>query len=146
MLTTIALLHTLAAAKVRLALPRWLPPGYHAQSAAATPGPGKFLPEYHVVYSNGRNCFTFVSGVGGLGGDDLSDYKKVIVHNAFLKDPPLYYNAQTFFLDVVDQRAPDGRWYSVEQHSHWATCKHTLTVPQAVRVSESITFVSSGLK
>lgn len=143
MLTTIALLHVLGAAKVRLALPEWLPPGYHAQRATAKPGPGKFLPEYHVLYSNGKRCFEFESGYGGLGGDDMSKYKKIIVHSAFLKNPPLYYDDHGFSLDIVDQAPPDGRWYSISNDGELGNCKQSLSISQAVRVAESIKFVST---
>ena len=138
---------------VRIALPHYVPQGYHvAQYGVQRPPPGRAsgigTPEYFVLYRRGIDeCFVFESGNGGLGGPDVSMYRKIIVRSAFLGNPPLEYDANTFFILGVDERTRDGRWYDITSignpgyYTNASGCTKGPSTHEAVRIGESIGYI-----
>ncbi|MDP9018148.1 MAG: hypothetical protein M3N19_07495 [Candidatus Eremiobacteraeota bacterium] len=143
---TLSLFRTL---KVQIALPRYMPPGFQVAAYSIEPGhpPGHRgigVPAYHILYRRGvHECLAFDSGWGGLGGADVSQYKTLGIRSKFLGNPPLQYNATSFFILGVDERATDGRWYDISHTGSWprATvkgCTKSISPQEARRVAESI--------
>ena len=131
----------LRALGVPLAFPTYVPQGYRVTNVITEPGHGPGLPGYQILFRRGADaCFVFESGRGGLGGDDLSKFHSVLVHSAFLGDPPMEYRGAAFFLAIDNERTFDGRWYDVTASTKIApsACKRSLSLTEAVHVAESI--------
>lgn len=125
---------------VRIALPAYVPSGFVVDHVEVDPRRSVGTPSYELRYRKGDACFSYESGRGGLGGDDMSAFKERTIRSPFLGgDVRFYYRGQSFFLDPLDQHAPDGRWYDVSSViDARVKCSATISLDEAAKVAASI--------